>query len=223
VKLTDLGPAEASFRLRGSGSGSRMTCPRFSSLSGRSEKLSDGAGCLTVPGAAQETMTCDFGSAPQVRCSCSGSVVVGSGTVVLPGSGAARALFWALRSTRPPATMTAPTPTAPRSTVRREGPVPSSLTTEETEEGGLWGSRFVMPERLSQPQRSPRKGLPSSGEINNESLNARSGQQLLSAVRACDKARSQLASGLGWLIGITRPVVGRASRVVQGRATRRSG
>lgn len=32
-------------------------------------------------------MTCVFGSAPHVSCSCSGSVVAGSGTVVSPGSG----------------------------------------------------------------------------------------------------------------------------------------
>src|ERR1700691_3335621 len=79
------GPKWTSFKLRGSGSGIVMTCPGFSALRGRSEIVRDGAGCAAVPGAAQDTVTCVFGSAPHVRCSCSGSVVVGGEGALLDG------------------------------------------------------------------------------------------------------------------------------------------
>ena len=52
---------------------------------GRVEKISAGAGCGTVPGADQDTVTAVAGSAPQVSSSCSGAVVVGSGSVVVGG------------------------------------------------------------------------------------------------------------------------------------------
>ena len=44
-----------------------------------------GAGWATVPGALQETVTSWAGSLPQVSSSCSGAVVVGSGSVVVGG------------------------------------------------------------------------------------------------------------------------------------------
>ena len=52
---------------------------------GRVETASVGAGCATVPGALQETVTSLAGSLPQVSRSCSGAVVVGSGSVVVGG------------------------------------------------------------------------------------------------------------------------------------------
>ena len=44
-----------------------------------------GAGWATVPGASQVTVTSVAGFSPQVSHSCSGAVVVGSGSVVVGG------------------------------------------------------------------------------------------------------------------------------------------
>jgi outer membrane protein assembly factor BamB len=60
-----------------------ITVPGCSAVIGRVEIASDGAGWATVPGADQETVTSWAGLLPQVSSSCSGAVVVGSGTVVV--------------------------------------------------------------------------------------------------------------------------------------------
>jgi hypothetical protein len=77
-----------------------------------------------VPGALQDTVTSVAGSPPQVSRSCSGSVVVGSGSVVVggpPGAVAARA-----RGARPPPPLAsataAPAPTVPMMNLRRVNP-----------------------------------------------------------------------------------------------------
>lgn len=90
---------------------------------GRVEKASVGAGCATVPGALQDTVTSLAGSPPQVSSSCSGSVVVGSGSVVVGGPpGALAASARGARTVLPPIAATALTPTPPMMNRRRVNP-----------------------------------------------------------------------------------------------------
>ena len=99
---------------------------------GRVEKMSAGAGCGTVPGADQDTVTAVAGSAPQVSSSCSGAVVVGSGSVVVGGpegavaavaAVAASAAWWVTAASVTVASpATALTPTTPARKLRRENP-----------------------------------------------------------------------------------------------------
>ena len=73
-----------------------------------------GAGWATVPGAHQETVTSRAGSFPQVSSSCSGAVVVGSGSVVVGGPlGAVAASARGARTAVPATKEAAPTPTVP--------------------------------------------------------------------------------------------------------------
>jgi hypothetical protein len=79
-----------------------------------------GAGWGTVPGALQDTVTSRAGSLPQVSSNCSGSVVVGSGSVVVGGPlGAVPASARGARTTVPPSAATALTPTVPMMNLRR--------------------------------------------------------------------------------------------------------
>ena len=90
---------------------------------GRVETASVGAGCATVPGALQETVTSLAGSPPQVSRSCSGAVVVGSGSVVVGGPlGAVAASARGARTAVPASTDAAPTPTVPMMNRRRVNP-----------------------------------------------------------------------------------------------------
>ena len=82
-----------------------------------------GAGWATEPGAAQETVTSVAGSLPQVSRSCSGLVVVGSGSVVVGGPlGAVARVARGARRARAAAGQpaAAPTPAAPMMKTRRE-------------------------------------------------------------------------------------------------------
>src|ERR1700722_8432860 len=73
-----------------------------------------GAGCATVPGALQETVTSWAGLLPQVSRSCSGAVGVGSGSVVVGGPlGAVAASARGARPAVPATKEAAPTPTVP--------------------------------------------------------------------------------------------------------------
>ena len=82
-----------------------------------------GAGCATVPGALHDTVTSRAGSPPQVSSSCSGSVVVGSGSVVVGGPlGAVAATARGARTTVPPSAAAALTPTVPMMNLRRVNP-----------------------------------------------------------------------------------------------------
>ena len=85
VKLTEAASAYRSVTSSGFGSGSLTRCPGLASVIGWVEYRSVGAGWATVPGAHHDTVTDVAGSAPQVSSSCSGSVVVGSGSVVVGG------------------------------------------------------------------------------------------------------------------------------------------
>ena len=123
VKLT---AAASPYRLvtsSGCGSGSLIVQPRLADEIGRVENASTGAGWATVPGADQDTVTCVAGSAPQVSSSCSGAVVVGSGSVVVGGPlGAVAAMARGARTVVPPSAATALTPALPMMNLRRVNP-----------------------------------------------------------------------------------------------------
>src|ERR1700753_760072 len=88
------------------------------------EYRSVGAGGATVPGAHHDTVTSVAGSLPQVSSNCSGSVVVGSGRVVVGGPlGAVAARARGARAVVPPIAATALTPTPPMMNRRRVNPV----------------------------------------------------------------------------------------------------
>jgi hypothetical protein len=87
------------------------------------EKRSAGAGWATVPGADQDTVTSEAGLLPQVSSNCSGSVVVGRGTVVVGGPlGAVAAKARGARTAVPPMAATALTPALPMMNLRRVNP-----------------------------------------------------------------------------------------------------
>jgi hypothetical protein len=68
-------------------------------------------------------VTSRAGSLPQVSSSCSGSVVVGSGSVVVGGPlGAPLAIARGARTTVPPSAAAALTPTVPMMNLRRANP-----------------------------------------------------------------------------------------------------
>src|SRR6201992_332411 len=102
------------------------------------EYRSVGAGGATVPGAHHDTVTSVAGSLPQVSSNCSGSVVVGSGRVVVGGPlgavgarargaragvAADAATVRGARGVVPPIAATALTPTPPMMNRRRVNPV----------------------------------------------------------------------------------------------------
>src|ERR1700733_336488 len=100
-----------------------MRRPGFPAVIGSVDTASVGAGWGTVPGAFQDTVTSRAGSLPQVSSSCSGSVVVGSGSVVVGGPlGAPLAPARGARTTVPPSAATALTPTVPMMNLRRVNP-----------------------------------------------------------------------------------------------------
>lgn len=87
------------------------------------EMASVEAGCGTVPGALHETVTSWAGLLPQVSRSCSGAVVVGSGSVVVGGPlGAVAASARGGRTVVPASAVTAPAPTVPMMNLRRVNP-----------------------------------------------------------------------------------------------------
>jgi len=76
-----------------------------------------------VVAADQDTVTSVAGSLPQVSSSCSGLVVVGSGSVVVGGPlGAPLAAARGARTTVPPSAATALTPAVPMMNLRRVNP-----------------------------------------------------------------------------------------------------
>ena len=76
-----------------------------------------------MPGALQDTVTSRAGSLPQVSSSCSGSVVVGSGSVVVGGPlGGPLASARGARTTVPLSAAAALTPTVPMMNLRRVNP-----------------------------------------------------------------------------------------------------
>lgn len=117
VKLMAAGRIRSLVGSGGAGAGSVTILPGFAAVIGCLEYASVGAGCATVPGAAHDTVTSVAGSEPQVRCNCSGSVVVGS-VVVAEAAGALRTSVAAT----PPMASTAPTATVPPRKSLRETP-----------------------------------------------------------------------------------------------------
>jgi hypothetical protein len=120
VKLIAVASPYRSVTSSGRGSGNLTSQPGLCAEIGWVEKDSTGAGCATVPGADQDTVTSVAGSRPQVSSSCSGSVAVGSGSVVVGGPlGGVAAKARGARTTVPPSAATALTPTVPMMNLRR--------------------------------------------------------------------------------------------------------
>jgi len=120
VKLTEAASAYRCVTSSGFGSGSLISQPGLPAVIGLVDTASVGAGWGTVPGAFQDTVTSRAGSLPQVSSSCSGSVVVGSGSVVIGGPlGGLLATARGARTTVPPSAATALTPTVPMMNLRR--------------------------------------------------------------------------------------------------------
>ncbi len=135
MKLTEAASPYRWVTSSGAGSGILTSEPGLCAVIGRVEKASVGAGCATVPGADQDTVTSVAGSPPQVSSSCSGLVVAGSGRVPAGGPlGAVAARARGARTTVPPTAATALTLTVPMMNLRRvnppwpfDSPVPDSL------------------------------------------------------------------------------------------------
>src|SRR6202042_3611796 len=99
----------------GAGSGSLNRVPGLCLVIGLVEMASVGAGCGTVPGALQETVTSWAGLLPQVSRRCSGVVVGGPlGAVAANARGG--------RTVAPASAVTAPAPTVPMMNLRRVNP-----------------------------------------------------------------------------------------------------
>jgi hypothetical protein len=95
----------------------------LASVIGRVDQARVGAGWATVPGALQDTVTWVAGLAPQVSSNCSGSVVVGSGSVLAGGPlGAVAASARGALMVVPPSAAMAPTPADPMMNLRRVNP-----------------------------------------------------------------------------------------------------
>src|ERR1700722_12619783 len=111
-----------------------MILPGFDAVIGACDRASIGCGMATVPGASQDTVTCRAGSLPQVSSSCSGAVVVGSGTVVVggPDGGVAASALSCARASAPTlaSPAAAPTTTTVLMNCRRDSP-PSKSSVEE--------------------------------------------------------------------------------------------
>jgi hypothetical protein len=120
VKLIAAGRNRSWVGSGGAGAGSATILPGFAAVIGCREYASVGAGCATVPGAAHDTVTCVLGSEPQVRCSCSGSVVVGSGAG--PVAAAAAGALSNSVPAMPPMVSAAPTAIPPPKKPLRETP-----------------------------------------------------------------------------------------------------
>ena len=132
MKLTEAASPYRSVTSSGFGSGILTSQPGLWAVIGWVEKASVGAGCATVPGADQDTVTSVAGSPPQVSSSCSGSVVVGSGIVVVGGPlGAVLASARGARTVVPPIAATALTPTLPMMNRRRVNPGLAGLVQPE--------------------------------------------------------------------------------------------
>jgi hypothetical protein len=123
VKLTEAASPYRCVTSSGLGSGSLISRPGLPAVIGLADTARTGAGCGTVPGALQDTVTSRAGSAPQVSSSCSGLVVVGSGTVVVGGPlGGPAAAARGARTTVPPSAAAALTPAVPMMNLRRVNP-----------------------------------------------------------------------------------------------------